>query len=87
MKCPNCNEMVSEWDDEGDTGYRCNNCGCIVENNVLIRDCEHYCLRMEETDHEIDWIDDKVILMVQDICEHCNKPIGEKYERIYKYVL
>lgn len=37
-ECPDCKSIdTSEWYREGDSGFECNHCGRIVENNVLIK--------------------------------------------------
>ncbi len=38
MKCENCSSLdVNTWASEGDSGYKCNRCGQVVENNILTR--------------------------------------------------
>ena len=35
MECENCGSSVTTWESEGDSGYKCSNCGRVVENGVV----------------------------------------------------
>jgi uncharacterized Zn finger protein len=43
-RCSGCGSNdTSVWYHEGDSGFECNNCGRVVENNVLIRKGDKNC--------------------------------------------
>ena len=38
MKCENCNSTNTIWkSEEGDTYFKCNDCGLIIENGIETR--------------------------------------------------